>query len=519
MEPRPLRPNMAMVLIAGTVLFAVLLACVYSIQQKDSAGFFSVSKSSFIPPSGAKAADAAEELAVPATKRPGGPILTPTPDAPHPLPPMRLKPDQYTVQAGDFLALIAKRFGVSAQMLVEANNLNDPNLLIPGSTLTIPVPTPEGTGPDFKIIPDSELVYGPAAADFNIADFIQSQGGFLASYSEDFFGQTLSGSEIVTRIAHDYSVNPRLLLAILEYQSGWVTKANSNNGSRDYPLGLQDPSRKSLYRQLAWAAINLNAGYYGWRVNGISNWITADGNVVPVAPTINAGTAGVQQMFASVDDLQSWLKAVSPEGVFATYNTLFGYPFDLAIEPLLPPDLKQPKLQLPFENGQVWSFTGGPHAGWDAGSAWAAIDFAPPGQDTGCVQSDAWVVAAADGKIVRTGIGEVIQDLDGDGVEQTGWVVFYMHIEARDRVQPGTFLKAGERIGHPSCEGGVSSGTHVHLARRYNGEWIPADQNIPFVLDSWVSHGEGGEYNGYLERNGQKIEAYSGRSDENGIQR
>jgi murein DD-endopeptidase MepM/ murein hydrolase activator NlpD len=186
---------------------------------------------------------------------------------------------------------------------------------------------------------------------------------------------------------------------------------------------------------------------------------------------------------------------------------------------LLPPDLKQPKLQLPFEKGEVWSFTGGPHPGWDAGSAWAAIDFAPPGQDTGCVQSDAWVVAAADGKIVRTGIGEVIQDLDGDGVEQTGWVIFYMHIEARDRVQPGTFLKAGERIGHPSCEGGVSSGTHVHLARRYNGEWIPADQGIPFVLDGWVSHGEGGEYNGYLERNGQKIEAYSGRSDENGIQR
>jgi hypothetical protein len=31
-------------------------------------------------------------------------------------------------------------------------------------------------------------------------------------------------------------------------------------------------------------------------------------------------------------------------------------------------------------------------------------------------------------------------------------VVLYMHIESRDRVEPGTFLRAGERVGHPSCE-------------------------------------------------------------------
>ena len=94
-----------------------------------------------------------------------------------------------------------------------------------------------------------------------------------------------------------------------------------------------------------------------------------------------------------------------------------------------------------------------------------------------------------------------------------------MHIESRDRVAPGTYLRAGERIGHPSCEGGVSSGTHVHLARRYNGEWIPADQEQPFVLDGWVSVGLGNVYDGYLQRDGQSIEAWEGQSEENAIQR
>jgi murein DD-endopeptidase MepM/ murein hydrolase activator NlpD len=110
------------------------------------------------------------------------------------------------------------------------------------------------------------------------------------------------------------------------------------------------------------------------------------------------------------------------------------------------------------------------------------------------------VVAVADGYIVRAEDGSVVQDLDNDGYEQTGWTVLYMHIESRDRVQPNTYVYAGERIGHPSCEGGVSNATHLHLARRYNGEWIPADGSLPFVMDGWVSSGNGILYDGYLTR-------------------
>ena len=167
-------------------------------------------------------------------------------------------------------------------------------------------------------------------------------------------------------------------------------------------------------------------------------------------------------------------------------------------------------MQLPFEPNTTWSFTGGPHGGWDEGSAWAALDFAPPGEPAGCVTSDAWVVAVADGWIVRAEDGQVIQDLDNDGYEQTGWDVLYMHVETRDRVQPNTYVYAGEHIGHPSCEGGVSNGTHVHLARKYNGEWIPADGNLPFNLDGWVSSGNGTEYDGFLTRSSTVLEAMEG---------
>jgi LasA protease len=369
------------------------------------------------------------------------------------------------------------------------------------------------------VIPDSELVYGPLSAYFDVEAFIQSQGGYLARYEEEIGEDTLSGAQIVEQVAQNFSVNPRLLLAVLEYQSGWVTDSEIGDGENDFPIGIRDYWREGLYSQLAWAANNLNRGYYLWRVNGVGTWVLGDGSVVPIDPTINAGTAGIQSMFAPLYDRASWEEAVSEGGLFATYNNLFGYPFDLAIEPLLPLGLRQPKMQLPFEQNVEWSFTGGPHGGWGDGSAWAALDFAPPADALGCIPSDAWITAITDGLITRAADGAVIQDLDGDGLEVTGWVVLYMHVESKDRIEVGTYVEAGERIGHPSCEGGISSGTHVHIARKYNGEWIPADQTMPFVLDNWVSRGTGEEYDGYLERNGQSIEAWEGRSPDNAIQR
>jgi LysM repeat protein len=444
-------------------------------------------------------------------------VSTPTPDPARILPTPRQSIDEYIVQAGDTLGGIAQRYGISLQSLLEANNITDPNLLEVGMTLKIPAPNPIGTGTALKIIPDSELVNGPAAAEFEIGPFIRSQNGYLANYIQDVNGVLLSGEEIVTLVSENFSVNPRLLLALLEYQSGWVTNPTPFNTS--YPMGLLDENRYGLYRQLAWAANTLNRGYYLWKANALSTWILTDGQVIPIDPTINAGTASVQYFFSQLDNLEAWQLDVSERGVIVTYYVFFGNPFNYAIEPLIPATLSQPPMTLPFTKGDTWYYTGGPHGGWDSGSAWAALDFAPAGNVGGCGVSPVWVTAMADGVIIRASDGAVVQDLDNDGYEQTGWVVLYMHVAAEDRVQAGEYLFAGENVGHPSCEGGVSNATHVHVARKYNGEWIAADGSLPFNLDGWVSSGTGVEYNGYLTRGSRTIEAWDSANDFNLISR
>lgn len=456
---------------------------------------------------------------LPPTRLPGQPALTPTPDSPHPLPTIRTETVEYYVQSGDTLKDIGRRFGTSWEQIAAANQIENPDLISIDQRLVIPPPILKPMATGFKVIPDSELVNGPVSAFYDHHAFIQNQNGHLYDYQEEVEGFQLTGVEVVDRISRIYSINPRLLLALLEYQSGWVTHKSPPADTFEDPLQMKTSWRKGLYQQLSWAADTLNLGYYLWKINGFSAWALKDGNIVPANPQINAGTAAVQYLASQLYGYEDWLKFVSPEGFHTTYTELFGYPFDYTVHDLLPANLTQPPLQLPFELGVVWSFTGGPHGGYGDGSAWAALDFAPPGEVLGCVQSDDWVTAMADGIVTFSNSGIVILDLDKDSYEQTGWILFYLHIETRDRVAQGKTVKAGERLGHPSCEGGVSTGTHIHIARRYNGEWISADGALPFVLDGWVSKGSGSVYNGVLEKDGKVVEAWDERKDENQIQR
>ncbi len=447
------------------------------------------------------------------------PKSSPTPDPIRELPKLRDYYETHVFRYGETLNSIAFRYGIGVQHLQRENNIVDPNFLSVGVTLSIPPPIPQSPGPSMKLIPDSELVNGPATNDLERIFSSIEGGSYLRWYVELVDGYLLDGPAIIRKVAESYSINPRILIAILHQQSGWVQGDATAAVTTDYPMGWYELGREGLFSQLSWAANELNRGFYRWRSGWAGPFIFPDGRVVPPGPGINAGTAAVHYLFSQLYSIGTWREVVSDYGFTTTYQGLYGNAFDNAVEPLVPQGLIQPSFQLPFERGKVWSFTGGPHSAFGNSAAWAALDFAPPGNGVGCILSNEWVVAVANGNITRSDAGQVVQDLSGDSHEGSGWSIVYLHIETRDRVEAGTYLQAGARIGHPSCEGGVSTGTHVHLARKYNGVWIEAAGEVPFNLEGWIAASAGTSYNGSLTLGDTSLLACACRASYNQISR
>jgi len=426
--------------------------------------------------------------------------LTPTFDVPAVL---------YYSQSGDWLPALAARFNVDPSEVRADAPLPETSLINPGTLLVIPDRITDKTTPNIQIIPDSELVFSATATDFNIASYIKNANGNLATYRE-YLGSTgwTTGPEAVQRVAFENSINPRLLLALLDYESRWVRGEPIDPLHADYPMGYQNLLYKGLFGQMVWAVNQLSIGYYGWRAGTITELRFRDGTKLRLDPRLNAGTVAIQYLFSQTHSQSQWAQIMDPNNGFpAFYTQMFGDPWargDL-VNPIFPPGLTQPQLALPFQPKVQWSYTGGPHGAWEHDGALAAIDFAPATDHGGCDPTPTWVTASAPGLIVRSENGIVVEDLDGDGYEQTGWNLLYLHIAAIDRVPVGTWVEKNDKIGHASCEGGIATGTHLHFARKFNGEWVAADGPIPFVLSGWIVHEGLLPYQGTLTRDDKKV--------------
>ncbi len=455
-------------------------------------------------------------LVLPTPFQPLPPSTLPAPSSSQSVLPASLPSIVYYTQSGDSLEAIARRFEVQKSEIGALSPIPEDGLIDEGTLLFIPDRLGQiaKTSP-LKLLPDSEVIFSPSAADFDVVAYVKQSDGYLSHYSQWLAssGDT-SGAEIIRRITLDNSVNPRLILALLEYESGWVLGNPPNLFRQKYPFGVQIrvDGNGELYQQLQWAIGHLFKGYYGWRSGTLTEITFPNGEQLRLDPELNAGTVALLYFFSRLRNRAQWEQVLdpnSPNGFLAYYREMFGDPWARArtVEPLFPPGMTNVALILPFDPGVPWSYTSGPHGAWDRNGPLAALDFAPQAGQRGCDPSPHWATAAASGLVVRTGDGVLILDLDGDGKEHTGWALLYLHLAEEDRAQVGQWVQRGDRLGHPSCEGGSSTGRHIHLARKYNGEWILADGPLPFVLSGWRARAGSAPYQGTLERAGQVITA------------
>ncbi|MEK7325506.1 MAG: LysM peptidoglycan-binding domain-containing protein, partial [Chloroflexota bacterium] len=241
--------------------------------------------------------ESAEPTATATATRTPPPTATSVPPSPTPDSPRANTPDlsalgegwaafSYKLRPGDDLGKIAALYGVSYDQIRAANNFDGGETLYPGQVILVPQKIQQAS-PPLKLIPDSELVYGPSTIGFDTLAFVaKHKRGYLYNYAETVNGESVSGVALVQRAAESYSLNPRLLIALVEYQSGWLTQAEPSETI--YPFGRAEGGTEGLYRQLQWTANALNRGFYGWRDGSLSLLILGDGARVGLSAGLNA---------------------------------------------------------------------------------------------------------------------------------------------------------------------------------------------------------------------------------------
>jgi LasA protease len=321
----------------------------------------------------------------------------------------------------------------------------------------------------------------------------------------------LAGAEIVRQVSMNLSINPRFLLAFIEFRSQWVLGFPAD-ADLQHPLGLNIPNQEGLFTELSIYAQLLNTGYYAWRQGKINDLSFLDGGSVPISPDLNAGSVALQYLFGRSFRQAEWeAELYGPQGFLAIYQKMFGNDpaCTQSSEPLFADGMQLPVLELPFAPGEPWALTGGLHEDWDTGTPQGALDFAPITGETHCAVSRAWVQAVAAGVVTRSEKGLLQLALVDEEGKATGWELLYMHIAEKERTAAGMHVRVNEPLGHPSCEGGLASGSHVHLARLFHGEWIGAGDLFPYILSGWLALPGEKAYQSSLMRGDQVIVAHS----------
>ena len=118
----------------------------------------------------------------------------------------------YIAQTGDSADAVAFRFGTDISHIDGLSEDTDTSrFLKPGTTMLITAPQrtfSNGT----RILPDEYIVMGYPSIEYDLEYEVQAAGGYLAGYTEDISSGKLSGTEIIRKVALDYSISPIILI-------------------------------------------------------------------------------------------------------------------------------------------------------------------------------------------------------------------------------------------------------------------------------------------------------------------
>ena len=327
------------------------------------------------------------------------------------------------------------------------------------------------------------LIYTPEEMlSFNIEDYLLHNAPHLVEYAE-----------IISHWCGYSSISPKIIIALIEYQTGLISNAQPDPNDMEKPLSsLSD--RTGFSMQVKDVAAQLADAYYSWHKNQqaldqniLQNFLDEKSNV-----QLKAQQQGFRNLYYQLfpESSESGKKQLQAPTVGAT-----------------PPDNL---LQLPYPVGESWNY-GGSHTNNGSGDyPQSSLDFNGGSWNWGADTSDLWVVAAHGGQVV------VHSSCNVEVIGSDGWSTTYYHldnvvVETNQTVTRNTPLaNYADNKAQAICQGGSSSGPHVHFSLKYDGSYEHLDG---VKLSGFSVHTGRDSYDSdcdyfWLEKNGTKYCAW-----------
>ncbi|MDG9669358.1 pre-peptidase C-terminal domain-containing protein [Hahella sp. CR1] len=311
---------------------------------------------------------------------------------------------------------------------------------------------------DSDAIPDDQFIYS----------YDEMRNFDVAAYLEEHAPHLKDQADVITHWAGYSTVSPKVLMTLIEMQSGLLSHGGRQFAAMQQPMG-ELSSESGFNAQVQDIATRLATNYYktvGQEQQNLS-FVGQGIATQSLSDELRNSSDGDVEEFQEVyhrlfpETAQSATASTAPSlNRFAAYT-----------RNAVPPDNL---LQLPFPVGEQWYF-GGAHTYTGSGSyPLSSLDLNNGGY-WGSNTSNKWAVASAGGTAIRHSSCFV------EVLHEGGWSTTYYHldnIQFQNRATVSRNQKLANYANNQSqalCDGGSSTGPHQHFSLKYNGSYFHLD--------------------------------------------
>ena len=345
-----------------------------------------------------------------------------------------------------------------------------------------------------------------------IYDYDEMLNFDIHKYLEENAPHLADKAEIISHYAGYSSISPKLLIALMEQESGLIS-VNKSLANTARPFGVLS-SKSGFREQVEDISSRLATEFYkghSYAQTGVNEKLTTDSDAVKAVRAILAPKYSSNADKAMKASETAHSKAVVALG--QTYNKLFGE----ADHQVKSSSAKQQKIaniddyfQLPYLVGETWR-NGGTHTNNGSGSyPQSSLDFNNGGR-WGDNLRHIWVTAAAPGTV------KYHSSCFMEVIHEGGWSTTYYHL---DNIQYGTNTNVDRNTrianyasskGQALCNGGQSTGPHLHFSLKRNGQFYHLDgvKLSGYKVDAGRNSYDSDCNYFWLERSGQRYCAWS----------